>query len=376
MRCCMIVALAALWLLEVAPAVEAARPAKPSRTLAFVSYRDGQADIWKVDVVSRRERRLSASPATDTLPSWSPDGRRILFVSARDGTQRLYDMADDGSDVRPLTPPGWNDVRAAEWAPDGSSVALLAGPTGSSTSLYLVAAAGGVPTLLHPDVVSMGRFGEGGGSGPLALSWAPDSSRIAFSDRSPDDFSGLPAIFTIRPDGTGLTQVSPRDSQQYFFPQWSPDGSHIAITRIVQEVHWAGSFRADGTSTSIATLRDGTFYPTWSPDSTRLVLDAHHCPNFGCTPPDTRVHVYTAHADGSALAPFDGDPSLSTFGARYSPDGERVAFEGSPDPLAFQTCADRCDSDIYVRFADGSRRQRLTDSPGADTLLDWRPTRR
>jgi TolB protein len=51
-------------------------------------------------------RNLTRNPARDLRPSWSPDGRRIAFVSDRDGRLDAYVMNADGSNQRSLTPEG------------------------------------------------------------------------------------------------------------------------------------------------------------------------------------------------------------------------------------------------------------------------------
>ena len=68
--------------------VMGASAAAPAYELAFVSHRDGHANIYVVNDDGSKLRRLIASDGEDTSPAWSPDGERLLFISDRDGDQR------------------------------------------------------------------------------------------------------------------------------------------------------------------------------------------------------------------------------------------------------------------------------------------------
>jgi TolB protein len=65
--------------------------------LAFISTRDGNWELYVVDVSSGVELRLTNDPATDVAPVWSPDGRRLAFLSDRGGAWAVYvlDIASD-----------------------------------------------------------------------------------------------------------------------------------------------------------------------------------------------------------------------------------------------------------------------------------------
>ncbi len=78
--------------------------------IAFVSTRDGNAEIYVTNAACENDsecgnvvKRLTDNPAVDQYPSWSPDGQEIVFESNRDGSQQIYVMSADGSDVRQIT---------------------------------------------------------------------------------------------------------------------------------------------------------------------------------------------------------------------------------------------------------------------------------
>jgi len=74
--------------------------------VAFMSARDGNWEIYVLDLANPKPRRLTTNPANDGLPAWSPDGQRIAFLSDRDGLWAIHLMNLDGSDQHQLVPTG------------------------------------------------------------------------------------------------------------------------------------------------------------------------------------------------------------------------------------------------------------------------------
>ena len=73
------------------------------RKIAFLSTRNGNRDIYVINADGSGKRNLTRNPAKDVRPSWSPDGRRIAFVSNREGRLEAHVMNADGSGQRSLT---------------------------------------------------------------------------------------------------------------------------------------------------------------------------------------------------------------------------------------------------------------------------------
>ena len=83
--------------------VQAPAWSRDGRTIVFVSWRDGNGEVYAMDADGSGPRNLTQNPAKDVRPAWSPDGRRIAFVSRRDGNSEVYVMDADGSGKRNLT---------------------------------------------------------------------------------------------------------------------------------------------------------------------------------------------------------------------------------------------------------------------------------
>ena len=94
------------------------------------------ADIWVSPVAGGAARRLTTNKAPDTSPAWTPDGRRIAFVSRRDDDKasQIYLMSVDGGEPERLTdmPLG---VSNPKWFPDGKRIAFVSSIIAGSESL-------------------------------------------------------------------------------------------------------------------------------------------------------------------------------------------------------------------------------------------------
>jgi len=100
-------------------ATGAPTPTSPSSTvarIAFASNRDGNSEIYVMNVDGSDLTRLTNNPTNDGYPAWSPDGERIAFISDRDGNREIYLMNADGSGQTNLTNNPAHD-RSPAWQP-------------------------------------------------------------------------------------------------------------------------------------------------------------------------------------------------------------------------------------------------------------------
>jgi tol-pal system beta propeller repeat protein TolB len=88
------------------------------KRLVFRSTRDGNKELYVINTDGAGLTRLTTSPGTDTFPHWSPPGDRIVFASDRTGDFEIYTIRPDGSDARQLTHSPGLDMHPV-WSPDG-----------------------------------------------------------------------------------------------------------------------------------------------------------------------------------------------------------------------------------------------------------------
>jgi hypothetical protein len=235
--------------------------------IAFVSFRDGNQEIYVMNPDGSGETRLTNNAASDLYPAWSRDGSKIAFSSARDGNDNIFVMNSDGTEQTRLT-------RRFEfhptWSPDGSKIAF-ASLQQNNWNIY----------VMNTD-----------GSGQIRLTdppasdenpeWSPDGSKIAFESNR----EGNPGIYAINPDGSGETLLV-SDMVQ---PSWSPDGSKIAFASNPDSSIYV--MNADGSGqTRLANNSALNQFPTWSPDGTKIA--------FASSLDGSEYQIYVMNADGS-----------------------------------------------------------------------------
>ncbi len=106
------------------------------KQVAFASSRDGNFEIYAMNVSGGPPRRLTRSPGLDIRPAWSPDGKRIAFTSNRSGRYQIHVMRADGSHERCIERPTDRDDYAA-WHPDGKRLVVVSERAGKA-DLYLL----------------------------------------------------------------------------------------------------------------------------------------------------------------------------------------------------------------------------------------------
>ena len=251
-------------------------PASPSTTLAFVSERDGNSEIYVVNVDGTGLLRLTDDPGLDVDPAWSPDGKRIAFASDRAGNLDIYVMDADGSNPVRRTSTGLNSSPA--WSPDGTKIAFSSLREGQY-GIYVMDLDGDWenPTLVGYD--------RGANAYPA---WSPDGKRIAFmSDWRAFDI--LFDVYVMNADGSGITTLFAGpffyvDGPIFYFqPAWSPDGGKIAVVAcpdawdICYPKSAIGIANADGSGLKTLVQPGGFARPTWSPDGSTIAFASQAC---------------------------------------------------------------------------------------------------
>ena len=247
---------------------------------------------------------LTDDAGWDASPSWSPDGRKIAFVSNRDGNLDIYVMGADGSNPTRLTAEDYNT--SPSWSPDGTQIAFSSARAESGTAIFVMGSDGNARTRLTD---------WGNNDSP---SWSPDGTRIAFAS-TPTPRANL-EIYTMGADGCARMRLT--DTAWNESPSWSPDGTQIAFAsnRGTGEVAKFDIYvmGADGGKPTRLTDRGNNRSPSWSPDGRWIAFAS-----------DGDIYVMGSDGGGEPLnltrdAAFDMDPV-------WSPDGTKIAFVSNRD---------------------------------------------
>jgi Tol biopolymer transport system component len=183
-------------------------------------------DIWQVRADGTGEAvRLTDDPADDRAGAFSPDGKRLLFDSTREGGRTaVYLMNADGSGVIRATFLG--DDWGASWSPDGKRIAFNSSPVPAPSDIYVIDVyADGSPIAGAPVRLT---DNPGRDVGP---NWSPDGKRLAFESER----DGEVDVWSMAADGTdlqNLTRTAGADETLALGGQaWGPDG-RILFVRI------------------------------------------------------------------------------------------------------------------------------------------------
>jgi dipeptidyl aminopeptidase/acylaminoacyl peptidase len=350
-------------------------------------------DIWLVPTTAGEPRQLTRG-GSDTRPRWSPDGQKLAFISARNGTPQIYWIALAGGEATRLT----NLSTGADnelWSPDGHALAFISSvypdchddacnsqhdsakekskvkahiyekllyrhwtewSDGKRSHLFVtpaVADATTAPRDLTPGAnYDVPPFNEGA---PEAIAFSPDGKELAFTANADKDEaqSTNGDLFTVEVTGAAEPKRITTNPGNDWGPAYSPDGKWIAYRAQLQGGYEADRWRLmlydRQTAKTINRTEDfdrSVESYAWTPDSTQIYFQAED---------KAEMPVYT-------IAATPGTVPKQILADSYNAD-----FDLSRDgrTLALARTSLTMPAEIFTANSDGTNLRQLTHQNGA-----------
>ncbi|MGA9771289.1 MAG: LpqB family beta-propeller domain-containing protein [Blastocatellia bacterium] len=334
----------------------------PDRSeIAFVSG----GDIWTVPTAGGEARLLVSNPANESRPLYSPDGKRMAFISNRTGNGDIYLLALDTGDLKRLTCDDSLDQLDA-WSRDGRWIYF------SSTSrdiagmndIFRVSAEGGTPMQTSAD-----RYANEYWAAP-----APDGTAVAFTARgitssqwwrkghSHIDES---EIWLMRTDAPASYERITEGGAKEMWPMWSQEGRTLFYVSDRSGAQNIWSRALQGQAKQITRFKDGrVLWPNISYDG-RLMVFEHDFAIWKLDTSSGQAVEVPITRRGAPASPAVEHLTLTNQiqELQLSPDGKKMAFI--------------VHGEIFAASAkDGGDAARITTSVAAESQINWSPDSR
>jgi Tol biopolymer transport system component/C-terminal processing protease CtpA/Prc len=332
-----------------------------------------------------------------TEPSVSPGGSEIVFVSGGD----IWTAPTGGGEARLLVSHPANESRPL-YSPDGKRLAFVSTRTGNGDIYLLTFETGELKRLTFDD------------AGEQLDAWSRDGRFIYFSSTS-RDISGMNDLFRVKVDGGTPMQVSADRYANEYWAAPSPDGSSVAFTaRGVSSSQWWRNGHSHLDECEIWLLRDSGYerftdggvkemWPMWSADGGQVyfVSDRGGAQNIWVKPIGGSARQITRFKDGRVLWPnisYDGkqivfernfkiwkldtgsgaasEVAISRRGAPAGPAVERISVGGQLSELALSPDGKKiafvARGEIFAASAkDGGDAARVTKTHAVESQIVW-----
>ena len=321
---------------------------------------------------SGEDRRILLQPSPHVFAAqWSPDGKSVAYLSTQSGHANIWLVASGGGKGRPVTELK-EDISSFQWSPDGRSIAFVMPDPAyvdpgvvdpelfNRNHLWLVGPDFGDPVNLTADRT----FTVSDWAGNWAYDWSPDSKQIVFAHQDgPGLDSWTEAQLAIVDVETRQVRDVATDNRFWkYFPKFSPDGRWLAFINAPGPFKWSFLWSVklmplDGGDTiTLNSKNQLPFLWQWSPDSKSV----YYVENDRVT-----YSFYRMPIDGSPPAKVFGSPEdLSVPGLNTYLVSSFVDIDSDNRKLAFIGQTYDKPPEIYVGDVDRFEPKKVTDENG------------
>ena len=223
------------------------------RRLAYVSFEGGRSRIMMQELATGLRREVTGFPGINGAPAFSPDGRRLALTLSRDGSPDIYVLTLESGELRRLTSGPGIDTEPA-WSPDGGTLIFTSNRSGGRPQLFRISAAGGgAPERL----TFSGRYNA-------RAAFSPDGSRLAFVHESGGEYRI--AVMRIGDEKIEVLTNGGLDES----PTFSPNGRLILYATTERGRSALAAVSIDGRFRQRLSIDEtGVRDPAWSPRLSR-----------------------------------------------------------------------------------------------------------
>lgn len=182
--------------------------------VAYTSYKSGRPILYERDLLSGREAVIADSDGMNGTPAYGPSGTGIAYASSAKGRSAIRLRTNDGDLA--VTEGRYDDAISPSFSPDGKRLAYVSNKLGNP-HLFVYNLEGAGEQLLS-------TFALGGSAYLQAPDWSPAGDLIVFHTR----IEGTMQLAVVRPDGLGLRYLTDRGRNED--PSWAPDSRHVVFT--------------------------------------------------------------------------------------------------------------------------------------------------
>ncbi len=282
------------------------------------------------------------TPTTETPPTATPvptiavsdgGGGLIAFYSNQGGSNDLYVMNADGSNVQALTRDD-ADSRLPAWSRDGRRIAYQSMVNGTVQVMVVTLATGRIEQVTTDGCNHFNPVWSG-------------HDRIAYYS----DCDGNREIYTMGADGSGVLQLTMTDNAYNWFPFWSPDDTQITFSSNREGSKYQIFVMGSDGSNPVPLARGCV--SAYSPDGTRIVFSSY-CDGTG--------DILTMDAQGGHIVNLTNGVGENA-NPSWSRDGTRIVFQSKRDGAV----------NLYTMDPDGGNLIQLTTGEALNAAPVWQP---
>ena len=217
------------------------------RRLAYVSFQQKKPIIYVQDLLAQKQVVVANFKGSNSAPAWSPDGKTLAVTLSRDGGSQLFLINPDGSGVRRLTSSSAIDTEP-RFAPDGQSI-YFTSDRGGSPQIYRLPLSGGEPQRVTFE-----------GSYNVSPRLSPDGRTLAYITRNGGRFQV--ALLDLTNKQVQIITDSDRDES----PSFAPNGRMILLATVLGGRGVLSAVSSDGRIKQRLSITSGDVRePAWGP---------------------------------------------------------------------------------------------------------------